>query len=278
MIRPDFHLHTTASDGVYSPEELVKLLKQADITCFSVTDHDTVSGLASARRAAQGQGLRFLPGVEISAEGEMEVHILGYGVGEENPALLSFFSRMEKSRLGRMIAMGERLERMGFPLPLDEIMEKAGKSLGRPHLARAMMAAGYITSMQEAFEKYIGRGCPAYVPREKISVSEAVTLLRDQGAVPVLAHPGLLHLPMEQFLPLLNVWQDQGLMGIEVYHPANRGEFAMWDRLARKRGMLVTGGSDFHDHNPGHGSIGETIPHWISAKDDAQALFRAAGI
>lgn len=275
MNRPDLHLHSTASDGIYAPKDLICLLQKADITCFSITDHDTIAGIPEARQYATERGLAFLPGVEISAEGEMEVHILGYGIREESAALLSFFHRMEEYRQGRMLAMGEKLKKLGVFLPLDEITASAGTSIGRPHLARAMVARGYVSSVQEAFEKYLGRGCPAFVPREKVSATQAISMLRQEGAVPVLAHPALMRLPMEHMLPLLNAWQDAGLMGMEVYHPANRWEFTAFDRLARQRGLLVTGGSDFHDHNPGHGQIGETIASWPNAGEDAWKLFRA---
>lgn len=276
MRRPDLHLHTTASDGVFTPGKLAQLLQRADVTCFAITDHDTLTGLSEAASAAYDRGLAYIPGVEISTEGEDEVHILGYGVREKDPVLLSFFQERERERAIRVRRMGERLNQLGCSLPLDEILSGAGSSVGRPHLARAMVAQGYVESVQEAFEKYLGRGRPAYVPREKLPASRAIRLLRERGAVPVLAHPGLLKWPMERLLPLLGAWQDVGLMGLEVYHPAHRGDYDRWDKLARQRGLLVTGGSDFHDQDDCHGQIGETIAHWLTASQDAWALFQAA--
>ena len=276
MIRPDLHLHTTASDGVYTPTQLARLLQRSDITLFSITDHDTLSGLKEAASAAYDRGLAFIPGVEISCEGEDEVHILGYGVRAEDPVLLSFFQDQAQERRQRILRMADRLKALGMPVPVDELLEKAGASVGRPHLARAMLAKGYVDTVQEAFERFLGAGRPAYIPREKLPASRAVSLLKNQGAVPVLAHPGLLKWPMERLLPLLSAWQDAGLMGIEVYHPANRGSYALWDRLARERGLLVTGGSDFHDESASHGQIGETVAEWPGALDDAWRLYRAA--
>lgn len=274
MMRPDLHLHTIASDGILTPSKLARQIQKADVTIFAVTDHDTVSGLKEAAQAAYDRGLAFLPGVEISAEGEEEVHILGYGVRDTDETLLAFFRNMKEERKYRIRKMGEKLISMGFSLPLDEIMYFAGSSIGRPHLARAMMVAGYVGSVQEAFERFLGNGKSAYIPREKILASKAISMLRESGAVPVLAHPGLIHWPIEKMLPMLKAWQDAGLMGLEVYHPANRGAYPMWDRLARKQGLLVTGGSDYHDSESHHGQIGETIADWPNAGEDAWKLFQ----
>lgn len=276
MIRPDLHLHTTASDGVYPPSELVRLLQRADVTFFSVTDHDTMAGLAEAEDAALQRGIAFLPGVEISTEGEAEVHILGYGVNRQDPVLLSFFEKMADDRVNRIRAIGEKLKELGYPLDVDGVMADAGESIGRPHLARAMVSKGYVASVAEAFDRFLGDGKAAYIPREKMAAGRAISLLRERGAVPVLAHPALIQWPMERFLPLLHTWMDAGLMGLEVYHPSNRGDYGKWDRLARQHGLLVTGGSDFHDHDPRHGQLGETVTQWHYAMQDAWALYSAA--
>lgn len=277
MIRPDLHFHSTASDGVFSPTELARLLQKADVTCISLTDHDTMAGLPEMTGAAYDRGLAFIPGLEISTEGETDVHILGYGVRHADQRLLSLLHSMEEERVHRFFSMGKKLEALSMPLPLDEVFSQAGKSIGRPHLARAMVKAGYVASVPEAFARFLGRNCPAYIPRENIPASRAVRLLRECGAIPVLAHPGLLHWPMERLLPLLNVWQDEGLMGMEVYHPAHQGEYPVWDRLARKRGLIVTGGSDFHAENDGrHGNLGDTAAFWPSAMEDAWALYSLA--
>ena len=275
MMRPDLHMHSTFSDGTCTPWELARLVQRADVTMFSVTDHDTMAGLAQAADAAYERGLAFLPGVEISTEGDEEVHILGYGVQQDDPVLSAFFQQMEEERIQRFRTMGQRLLDLGYDLPLDEIMENAGASIGRPHLARALVAKGYARDIQDAFRRLIGKGCPAYVPRAYFAASKAVTMLRERHAVPVAAHPGLIRWPQEKLTPMLDVWQDAGLMGMEVYHPANQENYPMWDRIAREHGLLVTGGSDYHDGTPGHGLIGETIPAWRTAGDDAWALFEA---
>ena len=276
MIRPDLHLHTTASDGLYDANALARLVQKADVTLFSVTDHDTISALPQAASAAYDRGLAFIPGVEISTEGSHDIHILGYGVQANDPVLIQTFDEMARERCSRIAAMADRLAALGMPLPMEEITQSAGASIGRPHLARAMVKLGYAASTEEAFEKYLGRGRPAYVPRITMAASQAITLLRERGAVPVLAHPGLLKWPAERLLPMLDAWQDAGLMGLEVYHPANSDHYPMWDRLARQRRLLVTGGSDFHDGGPSHGQIGETAAAWRTALDDGWALYQAA--
>ena len=275
MIRPDLHMHSTASDGRLSVYDLARQAARADVTMFAVTDHDTLAGLSDAADAAYERGLAFLPGVEISAECGAEVHVLGYGVRADDPVLNARFRLMAQDRSDRIDAMAEKLKDMGMPLPMDEIRAQAGASIGRPHLARGMIKMGYVVTVDEAFDRFLNRGRPAYVPRKKVSVAEAISLLKDRGAVPVLAHPALLKWSMERFLPLLDEWQAAGLRGIEVYHPANRGNYPMWDRLARQRGLMVTGGSDFHDFNDSHGLIGETAAEWPTACDDAWALYRA---
>ena len=276
MIRPDLHLHTNASDGIYSADEVARLVQKADVTLFSITDHDTLSALPRAAQAAYDRGLAFIPGVEISTEGGEEIHILGYGVSPDDKALNELFGRLSRQREGRVRAMAERLEALGLPVPVEEVIAKAGISVGRPHLARAMVEKGYAATVQEAFDRFLASGRPAYLPRETPTASEAIALLRSRGAVPVLAHPGQIKKPIEQLLPLLRSWLDAGLEGIEVYHPANRGNYAKWLSIAREHRLFVTGGSDFHDHSPRHGQIGETAPEWPTALQDGWALFRRA--
>ncbi|MBO4925669.1 MAG: PHP domain-containing protein [Clostridia bacterium] len=276
MIRPDLHMHTAASDGVLPVHELARQVQRADVTLFSVTDHDTVASLPAAFDAAYERGLAFIPGVEISTEGDEDIHILGYGVDPEDEALLSFLRQSDAMRLERTRRAVDVLSRMGMPLDWDELSGGAEGTVGRLHIARALTAKGYVQNESEAFSKYLGKGRPACVPRETPAASKAISLLRSRGAVPVLAHPGLIHWPRERLLPMLRQWMDAGLMGIEVYHPANRLHYPLWDRIARQNGLLVTGGSDFHDFQGSHGRIGETAAEWPDACDDAWKLYRAA--
>ena len=276
MIRPDLHLHTTASDGLFDAFQIARLVQRANVTFFSVTDHDTLDALPQAADAAYDRGLAFLPGVEISTEGDDEIHILGYGVRYGDEVLTACLAQAAQDRRNRILAMATKLKALGMELPIEEVVTSAGSSLGRPHLARAMMERGFVESVQQAFDQYLGKGRPAYLPRASMTASQAISLLRDRGAVPVLAHPGLIRWPLEKLLPMLKVWQDSGLRGLEVYHPANQGNYPYWDRLARQRGLLVTGGSDFHDGTSSHGQIGETADFWPNACDDAWTLYRTA--
>ena len=276
MKRPDLHLHTAASDGQFDVVQVARMVQRADVTLFAITDHDTMAALPAAADVAYERGLAFLPGVEISAKADnLSVHVLGYGVSPDDPVLSAFFERMREGRVQRVARMGEKLAELGMPLPMDEILNAAGDSVGRPHLARALVKRGFARDTGEAFHLYLKRGRPAYVKRYRPDAAEAISMLRERGAVPVVAHPGEIRLPMERVVQLLEEWKKIGLMGLEVYHPANRGSYAAWDRITRQGGLLVTGGSDFHGDGANHGSIGETIPEWPSALDDAWALFRA---
>lgn len=276
MIRPDLHMHTTASDGIYTASQLARLVQRADVTLFSITDHDTLAGLPSAADAAYDRGLAFIPGVEISTEGDDEVHILGYGVRHDDPVLNECFAQAAQDRHDRILNMADELNKLGFSLDKEQLLAQAGASMGRPLLARAMAAKGYVQTVQEAFEKYLGKGQPAYLPRPTMTAVQAVSLLRQRGAIPVLAHPGLIKWPLEKLLPMLRIWQDAGLRGIEVYHPANKGNYAYWDQYARRHSLYVTGGSDYHDGNASHGQIGETADDWPRAMEDGWTLYRAA--
>ena len=277
MIRPDLHIHTTASDGIRSPAQIVSMAREKGLKCIAITDHDTFSGLLEAENTARDKGVILVPGVEISTGGAEEIHILGLGVKPERDKLQAMLDHMTLERFRRFRTMGQKLrEIFGMDLDMDKIMETAGDSIGRPHLARAMIDKGYVKTVAEAFEKYISRGRPAYVPREKLAPTEAISMLKESGAIPVIAHPMLIKWPMEKFLPILDEWQKAGLMGMEVYHPANRGHYAELDRIARERGLLVTGGSDYHDEELAHGQLGETVSEWPSHDEDVRKLLACA--
>ena len=275
MIRPDLHMHTTASDGVLSVYDLAREVQRANVTLFSVTDHDTLSSLPAAFDAAYERGLAFIPGVEISTEGDEDIHILGYGVDPEDEKLKDFLRQSDEMRLERNKKSVAILNKLGIPLDWDEIRSGLTGTVGRLHIARALREKGFVESEDEAFSKYLGKGRPACVPRETPAASRAISLLRSRGVVPVLAHPGLIAWPRERLLPMLRQWIEAGLMGLEVYHPANRLDYPLWDRIARQNDLLVTGGSDFHDFQGNHGQIGDTASDWANACDDAWKLYRA---
>lgn len=253
----DLHVHTTASDGTESPQEVVEKAKRLGLSALAITDHDTVKGIAPALEAGCRFGIAVLPGVELAAEeGEREVHILGYLFDPHHPALARELARFEKARLERVEKMVKKLRAMGVPLELERVLELAGGgTVGRPHVARALVELGAVGSVAEAFARYLDRHRPAYVPRLKFAPEEAVLLIRRAGGVAVLAHPGLSQ--CRDIIPRL---VSAGLRGLEVYHPEHPPDLVDYYReFCRRYGLVATGGSDYHgtDHRK-YNRLGET--------------------
>lgn len=275
MMRADLHIHTTASDGVFPPEAIVDLALQANLQTIAITDHDTCSGISAAAVLAAQNGIHCIPGVEISAGDEQDIHILGYGISPSSPRLTTFFQNQKAQRRNRIFSMVKKLQNLGIDIQIEDVFSLASGTAGRPHIARALVNAGYAASVQEAFQKYLGRHCAAYVPRDPISPFAAISLLRAEGAVPVLAHPALIKWTPEHLFPMLRAWIADGLMGLEVYHPSQKGQFAYWQSIAKANHLIVTGGSDFHAPNTQNGPIGGTADCWHSAQQDVEQLFTA---
>lgn len=275
-IRPDLHVHTNASDGELSPAQVLEVAAQRNVNLLAITDHDTLSGLDAAQAGPIPAGMHLLPGVEVSAGGETEVHILGYGVHSGMKRLVQMLSDMRLEREERAERMVARLSRLGLPIALTDVASPQAQSLGRAHIGRALMKKGLVDSLPEAFEKYLSPGRPGYEPRRRLKVSQVVQLLREEGAVPVIAHPGLMKMEHADFSCLLTEWKDAGLMGLEVYHPAHPpASLKSWEDLAHRHGLLVTGGSDFHGADGRHPDIGAMLPLWPEAFRDAQELLSA---
>ena len=271
--RADLHMHSNRSDGVLSPETLVQEAKQCGISLMALTDHDCFDGCEEL--LAGEPSVALIPGVELSLKDLSGLHLLGYGFRRDTK-LHHTVRQLADKRKNRAMEMLNRLEEMGMPLSWRELEKRCAGSVGRPHIARAMVHAGYVPSMKEAFDRFLGHGKPAYVAGERLDMSIALSLMRRSGFVPVLAHPYELQLEQPIRLSLIEKWQDQGLMGVEVYHPSARSYgFAELDRFARQRGLLVTGGSDFHQANDKHGSIGCMCEDWLTVREDVAALQRA---
>jgi len=238
------HVHTTASDGMDSPVEVVASAKKLGLKALAITDHDTLEGVEPALKAGHDYEIEVIPGIELSTEanGE-ETHILGYLLELASKEFLETISLFRNYRIKRIEQMVVKLQMMGFPVVMDRVMAISGTgSVGRPHLAAAMVEAGVAANLTEAFDKYIGRGCSAYVPRYKIEPAEAVQLIRKANGVPVLAHPGLGN--SSKLIPEL---VPKGLAGIEAFHPAHSRELSeYYYRLAEKYNLIATGGSDYH--------------------------------
>lgn len=243
----DLHVHTTASDGKFSPTELVKKAWEGGIRHLAITDHDTVGGVEEALSAAREFHLEVIPGIEISTlEGHQEVHILGYYLDYRNPELVKFCEDIKNARETRAQKIVERLKQLGYPVTMDEVYRKSGPEvIGRPHIALALMDHGVVDSISDGFEKLLGYGKPAYVPRFKINAETALEVIDRVGGVPVLAHPGQ-GFPRNELTKLVNA----GLKGIEVYHPDNTEEDRRYYfARAKELNLVITGGSDFHGHH-----------------------------
>ena len=249
MLRVDLHLHSTASDGRFSPADLIRKAAAEGLAFIALTDHDTVDGIAAALEAAREfSGLRLIPGIEISTDiPEGEVHVLGYFIDHTNRNFQAALEKMRDSRWERARRMVTKLEKMSCPVDWERVREIAGGgTIGRPHIAQAMMERGYIEFFQEAFEKYIGRDGPAYVEREKVTPSGAVELIVQAGGLPVLAHPLTIPEP-EQLATKL---QAVGLIGIETYYASYAAEDVQrLITIADRHNLVTTGGTDFHGIN-----------------------------
>ncbi len=254
MNEVDLHCHTTASDGVLAPAQLVARAAKLALKVIAVTDHDSTEGIAEAQAAGRALGVEVIAGVEINTDvPRSEVHVLGYFVNPAHEELTVQLARIRDGRIGRARRMAEVLTEMGAPVRFERILEIAGEgSVGRPHVAQALLEAGHVQSLSEAFEKYIGRNSPAYVERVKFTPAEACALIRRAGGVPVLAHPvffdryGAIK-PAFDIEALLPEMIAGGLLGLEVYYPGyDAVTIEHLLGVARKHGLLVTGGTDFH--------------------------------
>lgn len=246
----DLHIHTTASDGSLTPRQLVIAAKEAGLSTIAITDHDTVNGIAEAIEAGMECGLEVIPGIEISAiDGEQEVHILGYYIVPDSKGLLEILSKMIHARDTRAIRMVEKLNGIGVMITLDRVREISGNQfIGRPHIAEAMLEAGYITKRAEAFTTdFIGSGGRAYVGRYKITPDQAILLIHEAGGLAVLAHPGCQGDGGVLDEEAIARYVGFGLDGIEVYYGKhNQDQVEYYKGLAEKYDMMMTGGSDFH--------------------------------
>lgn len=272
-------MHSTFSDGVLAPELLVEHAVMKGINLIAVTDHDTMAGSDSLR--GRDLPLTVLPGVELSLNDMQGLHLLGYGLGRAEP-LREKLHQLEMHRLERAHAMLERLSALGMPLDWNDVTAGCRGAVGRAHIARAMVRAGYIADTERAFKRFLGEGKPAFVPAKGLCMAQALPLLRACGFVPVLAHPMELKKNETTLRMLLSHWAEEGLMGVEAYHPTARGrQPAMLERMARSMGLLVTGGSDFHKEpaavkdGDSHGTIGCSMAAWQTMHDDVQCLLEA---
>ena len=249
--RVDLHLHTTVSDGALRPEELVRAASIAGIQVMAVTDHDSVDGIRDAERAASDLPIQVIPGIELSASLDSDdIHVLGYFLDPDDRVLREALARLQEGRVTQARSMVERLAELGRPLDWDRVMAIAqGGSVGRPHIAKALVERGYVVSVDEAFSHFLGRGGPGYVEGRKLLPQEAVGLIREAGGIPSLAHPIIVgasdyRLDLDRLLPVM---VEAGLEGIEAYYKGYTPELtAGLLALASRHRLVPTGGSDYH--------------------------------
>jgi predicted metal-dependent phosphoesterase TrpH len=246
----DLHTHTSASDGLLPPARLVELAARCGVRVLAVTDHDTVGGIDEAIESAKGLPLRIIPGIEFSVDFPRgSFHLVGLYIDHADEELRNALARLKGIRDGRGERIIAELKKAGVDIPLHEVIaEASGGSLGKPHFARVMVRHGYARSTEEVFERYLVGGRPGDVPKEKITPAEAIRLVRAAGGIPVLAHPSSLEMPsVEAFEHLLDDLVSMGLMGVEAYASLHTAEeVPRYESIARGRGLLVSGGSDFH--------------------------------
>ena len=245
----DLHIHTNFSDGTQSPEAVVKLAKKNGLKTIAITDHDGVAGIEPAQRAGKAAGVAVIPGIEFTTEAyDTEIHILGYYIDSHSPELLTALSKIQRGREDRIYKICEKLKDLGVDLDAEKVFKLAGhRDAGRPHVANALKAEGFVKSFKEAFDRYIAFHGPAYVSHYKLSPVEAVKLIVAANGVAVFAHPGLSN--CDQIIAEL---MSAGLRGLEVYHGSHdQGRIDHYLQLAQKDGLLVTGGSDFHGFKSG---------------------------
>lgn len=270
MSRCDLHMHSTASDGTDRPEALPRLVKDAGLKGFALTDHDTVAGLARCATEAKRLRITFVPGVELSADvatllPESEdldasgtLHVLAYFIDPLHEDLLSVCERMQRARATRNPRIVERLAELGISIDYQEVIDLAfdstpptttteGHTIGRPHIAAVLLKHGYVKSIHEAFALYLGQGAPAYVPRERLTPTEAIETIKAAGGVSVLAHPVQLGVDDATLEHVVSKLAALGLVGIEVSHPDHDVEdIRVFRQLSRRFNLVPTGGSDYH--------------------------------
>ena len=269
----DLHTHTTASDGTMGPVELVRHAKACGLKAIAITDHDTLDGVEEALKEGGKEGIEVVPGVEISVEFKPEMHLLGYFFGNTHKNIEPLLKLLRESRERRNPKIVNKLNELGFSITMAEVEAEAkGNVVGRPHIAKVLLDKGYVKNIQEAFQRFLASGRPAFEKKSKLNPEEGIQEILKAGGVPVLAHPIHLYLSWSQLDSLLGELKSFGLKGIETYYvdntPADTGKLM---RLAIKYDLLMTGGSDFHgsfkpDIRLGKGKGNLKIPYELLEK------------
>jgi predicted metal-dependent phosphoesterase TrpH len=254
MLKADLHLHTNKSDGLFSPSELVATAKRYGLAAIAITDHDTVDGIDEGIDAGRAENITVVPGIEFNTQiGREELHILGYYINRNYDRLKSLVMELRAARYRRIERMVDKLNNLGLRITIEQVMDECREdaSVGRPHVARALKKAGYVTDIKEAFEKHIGFDRPAFVERYKLPPDKAIDIIKSAGGVPVLAHPGLLQCKEHVFMCI-----EDGIQGIEVYHSRHSAsDSIVFADIANRYGLIPTGGSDCHGDRDNDGNL-----------------------
>lgn len=240
----DLHIHTTASDGLFTPKEVIQWAYKKNLSAIAITDHDTIDALDETLYYGGKYDIEVIPGIEINTDYEnSEIHILGYYIDHKAPWLLDLLKEIRFARYNRAKKIVNKLDRLGFDITMEEVVKLSGTaSIGRPHIARLLVQRKYAHNIQEVFEKYIGIGKPAYVERYRITPFQAIEYVLKSGGVPVLAHPGLV-----KDLSIIKKLVDSKLQGLEVFHSKHSKDMIqLYTSIAKQYNLTITGGSDCH--------------------------------
>jgi predicted metal-dependent phosphoesterase TrpH len=265
----ELHSHSNHSDGTFSPEEVVEIAHSTGLAALALTDHDTVSGVAAARGKAEQLGIELIPGVEFSSHvGKKEVHVLGLFIDADLPDLLSACEQARHLRRRRAKVIVGKLRELRLDLGFDDVESAAaGASMGRPHIAAALVDIGAVPNLDSAFHRYIGNGGPAFVPKPTLTAGEVIDVIHRAGGVAILAHPASSRVNERTILGLAAI----GLDGFEIKHPKHRpGQRRRLSKLSERSGLLPAGGSDFHGPGSGRTPMGTcAVPlEWMESLRD----------
>ncbi len=272
----DLHTHSTASDGTLSPAELINQAKEIGLRALALTDHDTTDGLEEAAHAAKEVGIELVPGIEISADYNGEMHLLGLLIDPGNPDLQAALSEMKRFRAIRNLEMIRRLQALGYAVTSEEVcaLKPGGKpdNIGRIHMARLLVQKGYFPDVRDVFDSCLGTGCPAYYEKQRYSPAECLKLIRQAGGISFLAHPYLIAKSHGALSPIVDSLKQEGLDGMECSYSSHPPAYEdMCKELCRTRSLLASAGSDFHGVNKPHVLLGriygnKRIPYSVLEK------------
>lgn len=245
----DLHVHTTASDGQYSPSQIIQMATEKKFKAIAITDHDTIAGIPEAKIAAEKYNITLVPGTELNINTKRgEFHLLGLGLQKESPSLKKILEELQGNRLLRNQEIISKMQNAGIDISLEEIQNHfPNTEIGRPHLAKMLVLKKIVKNNQQAFDKYLGQGRPFFVQRVGANLDEAIIAIRESGGLPVLAHPMSLYISWGKLPDVLQDYFERGIAGLEAYHPgAKMGDCIRLEELGKKIGYFITAASDFH--------------------------------